>query len=247
MTEKKNHYLLLTATIVPKPNQTSLVMINPEARLAEYTASLYFYAAQLGKGVVDGLIFAENSAYDLTALKAMFPQPAIEWISCYGLDYEQSFHRGYGEFRLLDFVAENSHLLKSAKATDAVWKVSGRYILKNLRTVVCQAPQSFDLYIETDQKWSEMSVMAWSVQGFIQYLRPVWPSFASGMAPELILAKEINRLKSESNLIVTQTQWPTYLIGKRGTDGQSYQVRWGLLRHFLKIFQVRIALLRSKS
>lgn len=233
----KKNYLLLTATIQPQAGQSQLLLANPQARYQEYRKALAFYHRQLVNRSVDGVIFAENSGYDLSALQKEFPHPDLEWISTQGLDYDRSFHRGYGEFLLVDHVHQVSKTLGQARGDDSVWKVSGRYILKNLKSVVTKGPKAFDLYIVTQGNWSEMSVMAWSVQGYQTYLKKIWPRFATPMAPELILSEEISRLVPQDPLVVTKETWPPYLIGKRGTSGTSYQGRFGPVKHLYKVCQ----------
>lgn len=227
--------LLLSATIKPKSDQPQLILADETERYQEYKKALSFYNGYLQKGVIDSIIFAENSAFDISELKARFPDPNIEWISCYGLDYDSGYHRGYGEFKLIEQVYSVSKTISSADETTAIWKVSGRYILKNISRIIKTAPSQFGLYCDTSEKWSEMSVMAWSNSGFDKYLRPLWPSFATGMAPELILAKKINESKMNDSGIITRFSWPCNLVGRRGTSGKSYQGRFGYLSHLYKI------------
>lgn len=227
--------LLLSATIQPKSDQPQLAIVNHQERLGEYRKALAFYAAALERGTIDAIVFAENSSFDLSSLRRDFPHPAIDWVSTWGLDYDPSFHRGYGEFQLLDHAHQVSQVLQNAAPEDKVWKVTGRYILKNLKTVVATQPKVWTVYCDTRDGWSEMSVMGWTVPGFERFFRPFWPRFATGKAPELLLAEEMPRWVAQDPQVVTRYHWPPYLIGRRGTNGQSYQGRLGLLRHTAKI------------
>lgn len=227
--------LLLTATIRPKSGQTQLAIVDEVQRFEEYRAALAHYSDSLRQGVIDYVVFAENSDFELTDLKNQFTDPRIEWLSCYGLDYDASFHRGYGEFKLIDHAYSVSRVLASCEETDVVWKISGRYILKNIGVVVRRAPIGFDLYCQTSACWAEMSVMAWSNSGYKRYLRSLWPEFATGMAPELILASSINQWRLNDSKVVVRFAWPCHLVGLRGSSGTSYEGRFGYLSYLFRL------------
>ena len=117
-------------------------------------------------------------------------------MSFYDLDYDSSYHRGYGEFRLIDQAFRRSETLSSMTLEDRVWKVTGRYIVKNLRAVIALTPATFDLYCEVRGAWAEMGFMAWSRAGYELHIRDLWRCFATAMAPELILAERLRTADS---------------------------------------------------
>lgn len=237
--------LLLTATIKPKAGQPGLVVYDVNTRLNEYVDALSFYAALIEKQVIDGIIFAENSGTDLSELKQIFPSDKIDWVSCYDLEYPKEYHRGYGEFRLIDFSYNNSKLLANLSDSDFVWKISGRYILKNMKAMISNKRCHPDLYSRITDKWFELSVVGWSNRGYTTFLRGKWKLFTSDMAPELTLASELGpwQHQNASMLVVKDYQWPPYLVGRRGSDGSSYQGRFAPLRHAIR---GAAALIRSK-
>ena len=140
--------LLLTSTIRPKPDQPHLKVSDPEQRLSDYSRTLDFQLRLLDRGVIDRIVYVDNSGYDLGTLVGRFPSESIEWVSFYDLDYDSSYHRGYGEFRLIDHAFRASGTLASMNREDSVWKLTGRYVVKNLRTVMALAPSAFDLYCD---------------------------------------------------------------------------------------------------
>src|SRR5271169_5201413 len=95
--------LLLTSTIKPNPNQPKLKLTNPEERLEDYRKALVFYTGALKEGIIDRIVFVDNSGFDLKCLSDDFPSSNIEWLSFFGLDYPTFYHRGYGEFKLIDY------------------------------------------------------------------------------------------------------------------------------------------------
>ena len=62
--------LLLTATVTPPAGVPSLQRTNPAQRLRDYEEALSFYLPLVGT-TFDAIVFAENSASDITSLKQM--------------------------------------------------------------------------------------------------------------------------------------------------------------------------------
>ena len=224
-----DHIVLLTATITPRSDQPALALHDPLDRLADYRKAVAFYQTLLDVDVIRGLVFVENSGYDLASLQRLFPDPRIEWLSTYDLDYPSSHHRGYGEFRLIDHGMTKSSTVAGLPPDAVVWKITGRYIVENLRNVIRFAPRPFDLYCASDDRWTEMSVMAWTRRGHSALVLGAWESFATGMAPELILAPRLARANRAECRIVSQFSWPPLIVGRRGSDGGQFtgwRTRW---------------------
>lgn len=223
----KRNILLLTATIKPRPDQPQLKLINVEERLKDYELAMEFYSRQLEMGALDKIIFVDNSGYDLSSLSSRFQSTNIEWISFFGLDYPNSFHRGYGEFRLIDHAFLHSTSLRTLGDDDVVWKVTGRYIIDNIVNVINLAPKSFDLYCDIKNKWVGMELMAWSKTGYETLIKGVWQKFATEMAPELVMANFImNNAGVKTNKIIVHYYWPPFILGRRGFDGGNFNGRY---------------------
>jgi hypothetical protein len=222
--------LLLTSTIAPKPDQPDLQLIDPAKRLEDYARSLQFQVELLTRRVVDQIIYVDNSGYNLSILKYRFPLGSIEWISNYDLDYDKSYHRGYGEFRLIDNAYRSSNALRSAADGDRVWKITGRYIVKNLKTVLALQPRRFDLYCDIKDNWADMAVIAWTKSGYEQYISGLWQHFATTRVPELIFAERLKAARTSASRIVTSWYWPPVIVGRRGSDGKPLQGRLTPLR-----------------
>jgi hypothetical protein len=231
--------LLLTSTVRPKSGQPQLVLTDPKLRLEEYRNALLFYSTQLERGFIDRIVYAGNSGFDLTPLQRDFPSPSIEWISFYDLDYEPTYHRGYGEFRLVERAHEESRELGSLGPRDRIWKVTGRYVVRNLRRVVAMAPREFDFYCDQRGAWVEMSLLAWSRVGYQRHVAGLWRHFATGKVPELVLAERLHALGADRQ-IVTSMRWPPYITGRRGSDGTPFVGRFTPLK-FLLAASVKLA------
>lgn len=225
--------LLLTATIKPNPNQPQLKLTNPQERLADYRKALIFYTNMLDEGVIDRLVFVDNSGFDLKCLSDDFPSKKIEWLSFFGLDYPSSYHRGYGEFKLIDYAFANSVTLNELSKGDVVWKITGRYIIQNLKSVIKYSPGQFDLYCDIKNNWIEMGIIAWSFTGYENFIRGMSENFKTSMAPELILAKLIMEQAKLRDGIVFNHYWMPLIIGRRGFDAGSFQGKFTYLKFLL--------------
>jgi hypothetical protein len=228
---KRPNILLLTATVQPRTGQPSLAMTDPTLRLAEYEAALAFYAQLLACGAIDGIVFAENSGFDLAKLAARHPSERIEWLAIAPSEHPLHFHRGYAEFRLIDEAVERSTLIGQAAEGLRIWKISGRYIVRNLARVVRWAPEELDFYGAIARGWAEMSVLAWSRRGHRELVRGLWSQFATREAPELILYRHLASPSVGSLRIVRSFRWPPFIVGRRGTDGGAFQGPLTRYRH----------------
>jgi hypothetical protein len=225
--------LLLTSTIYPNPKQPQLRLTNPLDRLEDYRKALEFYTNALNESVIDRIIFVDNSGFDLKCLSENFSSNNIEWISYFGLDYPSTYHRGYGEFQLVDYAFANSYTLKDLDNRDIVWKVTGRYIIKNLKSVIRYAPRQFALYCDIKNNWVNMALMAWNVEGYKLFIKGVSENFKSDMPPELIMAKLIKEQSKSRKGVVTDYYWTPLIIARRGFDGVSFQGRFTYLKFIL--------------
>src|SRR4051794_13494247 len=94
--------LLLTATVRPPAGMPALARTDSDARLNDYCRGLEHYIRLLGR-CLDAIVFAENSASDLSRLRdlarAAKVEDRVEFVSFDGLDHPPAYGRGYGEFK----------------------------------------------------------------------------------------------------------------------------------------------------
>jgi hypothetical protein len=140
--------LLLTATITPPAGVVALARTDPRVRLKDYEAALEFYAGLVGREV-DEIVFAENSLSDVSSLQAIARRRGIEdrveFVVVDGLDYPVQYSRSYGEFRLVRRAMTESRILANVESA-MVWKVTGRYVVRNLSEIIRRRPDC-DLYV----------------------------------------------------------------------------------------------------
>lgn len=224
------NYLLLTATISPETGQSSLLIQNPEERLLEYEKALQYYHRNFDRLRLSGLIFVENSDFDLSLISKKYPSGKFEWISAPRTPLAGGVHRGYGEFLMIDYAFRNSLYLTSMSPSDVVWKVSGRYVLKNLGRMIFFAPDDYDVYADIRKNWVELSVISWSKKGFLEYFQPCIEEMKVDFPPEVILARAFDGDRSMN--VVSKFTWLPYINGRRGANGVPYMSARSTLRHF---------------
>ena len=150
--------LLLTWTIAPNNWITKFNYKNslsPEKRLREYENSLKYYIEDF---LFEKIVFCENSNYDCENWKKEMTQFAKEnnkslEIIQFSWNVEKTLELSYsyGEWECIDYAFDNSKLLKESTNR---WKITWRYIIKNINDIV----KSSDKYENLLFKW----------------LRPLW-------------------------------------------------------------------------
>ena len=77
------------------------------------------------------IIFCENSGYDLTKIYELTSNyEKIEILQFDGQNFDKKLGKGFGEQKIIRYVAENSILFRKSKK---LMKVTGRYYLENIK------------------------------------------------------------------------------------------------------------------
>lgn len=228
---KQPNILIMTATITPPSGVPFLKRTDPLARLQDYQKSLKFYLSCLDK-CVDSIVFAENSNSDITSLeeivRASGAVERVEFISFNGLDHPPEYGRAYGEFKLIDYAVNHSEFIKSRGGESTVWKVTGRYLVKNFCDIVCKQPANFDLYCnlrKIPKPWADMFLLGWSHKGYEDFLKDVYPKLKSDYDSAEVHPEEVFfDLLNASNTIRLSTRFSEtpQIEGVRGSDNQGY-------------------------
>ena len=225
----------MTATVTPPPGAASLKRVDPALRLQDYAAALKFYSARLEAGVVDAIVFVENSNSDVSMLKELASHCAckdrIEFVSFFGLDYPSAYGRAYGEMKLVDYAMSHSRCIFEAEDESMVWKITGRYLLRNIEQVirvwedavlVCHCRNH-------PQRWADMYFMGWMKRHYPQLLQGVY-----GRLKESELGEpsevEFRRIVDErARSVRVQRRFLTVprLEGVRGFDNAAFERQRG--------------------
>lgn len=249
----KAQILLLTATITPPTGARDLKRMDPRVRLDDYCRALDFYLGLMDRGA-DRIIFAENSASDLSRLEAMAAERGlrerVEFISFYGLDYPPTYDRGYGELKLIDYTVEHSAFLRALRPDYTAWKVTGRYIVRNLDQIIARQPEDFDFYINFRMgldrplfpmkilKWTDMWLFAWSVRGYEDFLKGAYTVFADGKEDHF---REVIEQAPKHLKIVPRYTVVPWIDGVRGYDSQNFMTGANRVKYYVRVVFNRVA------
>ena len=230
----KQNLLLMTATITPRSGVPNLKRTDANLRLQDYEKALKFYLSLLNRGC-DGIIFAENSDSDVSSLRNIVQEAGktdqVEFIVFNGLDYPPHYDRGYGEFKLLDYAMEHSKLIYSQDQQTIVWKVTGRYIVKNLLQIIAKQPAKFDIYCNFrnfPKHWTDTFLMAWTPEGYQACLKNVYHKLKLNVpgVPEKAAAEELLRdwfdQQPKKIKFVRRLRETPDIDGVRGADNTGY-------------------------
>jgi hypothetical protein len=224
--------ILLTATITPPQNAAQLRRIDPLVRLQDYEKAFEFYLKKIKQGVIFSIVFSDNSNSDLKTLRNLVNKydllKQVEFISFEGLDYPPAYGRGYGEFKMLDYVMSNSRLIRDADPTSNVWKITGRYILENIEGVIRTKPllaQFYCNYRNIPRYWVDLYVLCWSRNYYEQCIKGVYLELredAGGGSAEQAFRRKMESKKS-TLLVTNRFATVPLLQGYRGLDNKNYK------------------------
>ena len=226
------HLLLLTATIRPPPGVPALRRIDPQQRLLDYGQALDFYSSLIGS-TFDSIVFTENSESDLGSLRRQVEKAGradrVEFLSFAGLDYPPRYGRGYGEFRIVEHAVENSRLLSAAGDDAIVWKCTGRYVVRNMASLVKSRPRC-DLYCHMRDyayRLCELYLLSWTRRGYDHAIKGVYPRLRNDVVPgehtieEKLYRRVVDERRSRLDVVPRFKEVPL-VQGVRGWNNQSY-------------------------
>ena len=228
----RNDILLMTATVAPKHGTPNLARADPQARLDDYRQALEFYLETLA-GTFSHLVFAENSNADVSPLRQLVDRRGLaSTVTFYvkdGLDYPPHYDRGYGEFKLVDDVMSSLDVLR--EPSTIVWKVTGRYIIRNIAGIVRNTRPPFDLacnYRNYPKHWVDTYLIAWTPEAYARHLKGVYdrlkanvPGVKFGTAAEEMLRAYLD--KREGLTIAPRFSITPEVRGRRAADNREYE------------------------
>ena len=238
--------LLLTATVRPPEGARNLARIDPQLRLADYLAGFEFYLDSLRAGAADAMVFYENSGFDITCFGAMARkhglQERVECMSRFGLDYPPQYGRGYGEFRLIDRAMKASALIAEAGERAAIWKITGRYRVRNIAALVHSWPADADLYCHAHdwpRSYVDLYLMAWTRKGHEEIVRGAYRHLRqdeTSKSPELRFREYIES-RSFGARVVRRFRHVPLVDGVRAGDNRDFSDLRG--KYLVRAFAMR--------
>jgi hypothetical protein len=238
--------LLLTATITPLQGINNLSHTDPSKRLRDYQLALEHYLRMRRPG--ERIVFCENSGADLSTLadiaRRMNAADTVEFLSFEGNDFPPTHGRGYGEFKMVEYAMSASRTIQTAQDNDMIWKITGRYIVENLHTIIDTRPSNSVLYCNyrdhPKKGWMDLYLMAWTRAAYRQYLSQVYTRLIDDPDGRPVTAEHLMR----EHLTEARFAGPyrfrktPRLVGIRGADGAGYHLRGRgkyLLRNLMSI------------
>jgi hypothetical protein len=235
--EKPTHILLMTATITPK-DSPNLVRTDPVARLKDYERALDFYLNFIDRPL-HSVIFVENSDSDVTSLRNMVEArnltKRVEFLCNYGLHRYSEQGRGYGELKLLDYAMTQSTTIRNSTQGAIIWKITGRYVVKNLPSVIARAPKRFDAYVDMKNRplrWMDMRLMAWTAVGYDRIFRGVADDLGATVHETLL--REYMPKRAGDALLTQRFRHEPKIDGIRGWDNRNYSKGFNLLKFYVR-------------
>jgi hypothetical protein len=224
MTDAKRRLFLLTATVTPHPGVRNLAIVAPEERFREYQRTLEFVAG-LPRSVVAGVVFAENSGADLNAMKAVLKgRPHVELLSLQPRGVLSEPGRGYLETQLVADAFRASELIRDID-NPLVWKMTGRYQVRNIARIVAHSPTGMDLYFNLrryPQRWADMWVYGTTRRGIALLSTSVERLREVGASAEREMYTIVSELSERGERVSTRLPFEPRIAGIRGYDGMSY-------------------------
>jgi len=182
--------VLMTATVSPPAG--AVARSDPQVRIRDYCEALEFYVG-LPSDQFDRIVFADNSASDLTPMYAAIAgrcrDKTIELLSFQANDHSPTLGKAYGEFRLIDTALEHTQLIGPQ---DLVWKTTGRLRCLNLgqldRAIDRDVDMACDLhnvpFVGTGKmvggEMMDLRLFAFRAQFYEQMIRGRWRAAGSG-------------------------------------------------------------------
>jgi hypothetical protein len=219
--------LLITSTIAPAANTFLLKVTDSAERLQHYKRSLVFYARHLTDRIFDRLVFVDNSGYPLDDLFEIASRAKlaefIEFVS-YKADISPENSRYFLEINLLCFAMKTSTTIAD-NPKSLIWKISGRYIVSNIASIVSTSPRTADLRVNMrnyPRRTLDFYLMGYRADSFNRHIGRDIEDYRTIRNGEDILREKIEAGSFEGVEITPRFKHTPRLLGVRGFDGAQY-------------------------
>jgi hypothetical protein len=229
VTTRVQNIALITSTIAPDPGVVGLQRANAKDRLGDYIKGLTFYCQCLRQNVFQKLVYVDNSGYPLDDLievaKDGQVSSQVEFIS-YRSTVSPKNGRFYLELHLLNH-AINTSLFLNENRDDVIWKVTGRYLIRNVRSIVeqCQQLPHCDFYVNCrnyPSAWADFYLVGFTTAAYQEVFSENLQIYEGNINGEAILRSYLDS-EAVSNLkILRRLPSVPRVVGVRGYDGAKY-------------------------
>lgn len=240
LVQPSDRVLIMTSTIRPRADAAYVGYLDPKARLNDYRSALAFYAPMVGN-VFSKLVYIDNSGESLEPFQSFASNPNITLYSYYGLDYPPEYGRGYGEMKIIERAYELDEL--NLSESRYVWKVTGRYKVMNLASIVgcdrsSRNPEIICHSRSIPRHWTELYCLGWNPSGFRKFVSRLSHQFrhdVTDLWPEVLMNALVQDKRRYSDLRVRcrfpRTPW---VEGVRGLNGLPFHTRSQRVKHIVR-------------
>lgn len=231
--DEPRRLLLLTATVTPHPRMGALAVTDADERYEQYCDAFRFLVSSGATALFDRILVCENSGFDLHRFEEAFAGSLAE-VSFVPVQMDPSageYGRGYSEMLLIDTALKL--VGETVGEGDRVWKLTGRYRIKNLARVITTSSHVDDLVVtlrKHPSRWADLFLFSFNrrswraVAAHLDELKS-----ASGSA---VMYDIIDRIPGEGVTVATRLGTEPHLLGVRGHDKRNYDSpRQHLKRH----------------
>lgn len=244
--DQHHNILLLTSTIAPRNGLRQGVQNDASQRLREYQDALSFYLGILGSGTISRIVYADNSGYPLDALKQLAESRGLAGKVDF-LSFEATVGPDHGRMYLeLDLLRTAMSLppLNDVDEITRIWKVTGRYTIRNLRKIIGTAPAA-DIWLNSRNyptPWTDFFVAGFTRKGFSRLFSKEESDLHAdtNTSGEVILRSRISSHDFCDLKIVPRFHTVPRVDGVRAYDGASYSDLKGNLKYFGRVIISRI-------
>ncbi len=219
--------LLMTGTISPPKGARELARANVADRIADYKVALQHNLCLLREGVISGLAFVENSGYGMADFERTVTDSGLgDQVELISYDARQSEDepRFMGECHLLREAFAQSELVH--KSNDShVWKITGRYVVRNLAAILRKTQGNNDLILHCRNY--PMRFVDFGLVGFARKQAPtiierVLGSGSLKFTDERIMRDMIDKGAFKDMKVCQRMSEVPDFAGVRGIDNSSY-------------------------
>jgi hypothetical protein len=220
---------LVTSTIAPESGVVGLQRTNVKDRLDDYMKGLTFYCECLGQDVFRKLVYVDNSGYPLDDLVGIVKDrrlsSRVEFIS-YKSTVSPKNGRFYLELNLIHQAMKTSAILND-DGDDVIWKVTGRYLIKNIKSIITrciQRPQH-DLYVNCRNYpagWADFYLVGFNKRAYREVFSSNLHLYEGIVNGEEILRRYLDSEAVSGLKILRRLPSVPRVVGVRGYDGGKY-------------------------
>ena len=205
----------------------------------DYETSFKFYCGLIKNGSFDNIVYVDNSSYPLSSLEKiatdLLVRDKVEFIS-----YQSKVHpmnsRYFLEVNLIQYGMKNSKLINNSD-NPMIWKITGRYFIKNISKVIRNLDKDHNIYINfrnKPHKILDFYLVGFNKEGF-EILVQNLDSYEGTVDGEILLRKHLETLNQNKLKINSRFKVIPRIVGVRGHDNKSYNNFVNESKYFFRV------------